>query len=65
MEKINDLLIAISLNNRQIKIETIKTYSAEEYEDLDSLWDLASKTDEQLNIVLKDIITYYLDENNN
>jgi hypothetical protein len=61
-ERMQDIVCEIAINNRECMINCIKRTAGEEYENLQSLWDLSKKTKKQLRQVLKGIYDYYLNE---
>ena len=61
-EVIDSLTFEIAQSNRTSMINCILEYSGEEYEDTDSIIELAKKTDEQLRYTIRDIITYYVQD---
>jgi hypothetical protein len=61
-EVIDSLTFEIAQSNRTSMINCIIEYSGEEYEDINSIIELAKKTDEQLRYTIRDIITYYVQD---
>ncbi len=61
-QRMQDIVCEIAINNREGMISCIKRTSGEEFESLQSLWELSKKTKPQLRQVLKGIFEYYLNE---
>lgn len=61
-ETISSIVFAIAEGSRRNMINTILEYSGDEYETKDDMEELAKETDEQLKFRLKDLVEYYLNE---
>ena len=60
--KINDLINALLINDRQNSIRAIKEHAGEEYDHRDEIWKLAEMTDQQLLSNIQGIIEYFQEE---
>ena len=59
---VQQILMAISSNDRVKMVETVIEFAGDEYEDKDSYIELATKSDSQLITTLIGIANYYINE---
>ena len=58
-QRMQDIVCEIAINNREGMINCIKRTSEEQFETLQSLWELSKKTKPELRQVLRGIYEYY------
>lgn len=59
METLRNIVHEIVFGSRKSKIQLIKELAEDEYEDVNSVFELAEKTDEQINMQLSHMFDYF------
>jgi len=59
MEKLKSIVHEIVFGSRKTKIKLIRELSGEEFETVNDVFELAEKTDEQINIALSGLFDYF------
>ena len=62
MDTLSQIVHEIVFGSRATKIKLIKELAGDEFDTIESLWELAEQTDEQMNIQLSSIFEYYIRE---
>jgi hypothetical protein len=61
-ENLERIVHELAFGSRKTKVNLIKDLASDEYETTDSVFELASKTDEQINADLSHLFDYFLNE---